>query len=822
MAKGFVIDGNTVTLTDEFLQKLKYLGSNRYSVRNYIQNYVEDNKINIYYFRCIIKEHLDGTFEDFKTSRINPVSCPFDDELFEDILKKIEDFESKYTSFSHDLTGLDEMIDDSVELLKAERTMFLLREMNLYFKDIIIDMKYFKTEEEINNFKSLYSEAMKNKDIPKMEELFTLFQKDVLKEWDRCLSDPMSMDDENFLFLGHSTNSYSWEKAPVVTKEQGYENAFWTPIVSTSLFSQDMTDTFHAKFGFIMKPENIICAGPKDMQVNNNASSISSVLFYSRHPKINHPQRLLDECKKMKKENASEDSKSKVFSEVALQGFNPIGIFCFTNGCKELDSNYSGALLLKEKFPDLPIKMVDLFKIKKGEELRDLELDLLNKLNNQISTNEFNTITMADLPRFRYFFDKFGELRRSGNYTKDDILNLYNRNKLLIKPSEANTAKLFDGRYSHEEIKCILGGNYFIGIDYILAGKINLYSLQNLIYLKDFTPKLNKYYPGLGSFIELMKNFELTEEDILAFQNTEKKDFEEFTRIFKENIKTRLEASKNDASIKMEETMTKHNDLVDKKNEISRKINLYNRSFEITINKHFGDILINDIKDAIRIIEESVKRLEVLRDEKMMHEGRLFDLMAQYNSQKDAVYVESTDVTIATSDIEKLKSEIHDLSSSVIKRFINRKKISKKNQLIKEKEEFVELKEKGFEMGQKSALSGTEYRIELSQEELDLVYDKIRRNEENIRFQKGKLESLYQRVETLFGVKKTENIDELANLIKTSINNAYDYINNSESKNELSANLEIVESQIKELEDLILTYQSTIQNVEEQEMRISL
>ena len=151
-------------------------------------------------------------------------------------------------------------------------------------KDCLINMKYFMSEEDISKFNTQYSEAIQKKDVAKMQQMLEEVQQNILGEWERYFERLDDMTDEHFCFLGHSTYSTV------------YDGSFRGRFVSCSLYNQDVNDTFNGGFGFIMPVSNIVGARSVDMNVNNYANNQENMLHYSVIKKIDHPQRLIDEC----------------------------------------------------------------------------------------------------------------------------------------------------------------------------------------------------------------------------------------------------------------------------------------------------------------------------------------------------------------------------------------------------------------------------------------------------------------------------------------------------------------------------------------------
>lgn len=186
------------------------------------------------------------------------------------------------------------------------------------YKNILLNMKYFASDEAIDEIKSSYQDAIAKQDIEKMQTILNLIQDEIKKEWKRYLPKLEDMTSDNFTFLGHSTHS---------TKFTG---DFYGNYVSTSLFTPDLHETFWSGFGFIFSPINIVGASSFDMWINNYAQDENALRSFSIVPKIDHPKRLIEKCLKLKQTNILKQNDAKVYNEVVIKGFNPIGIFCFT------------------------------------------------------------------------------------------------------------------------------------------------------------------------------------------------------------------------------------------------------------------------------------------------------------------------------------------------------------------------------------------------------------------------------------------------------------------------------------------------------------
>ena len=168
-----------------------------------------------------------------------------------------------------------------------------------------------------------------------------------------------------------------------------------------------------------------------------------------------------------------------MYSEIVKDGFEPIGIFCFTDGTKNFNENYKRAHELQKSFPNLKIRTFDVMKKKKGMELDEMKCNLLNNLKSQLLPDTYK-IEMDNLHRYDLFFEKFDKLKKIGDYTENEIESLFKYNLELLSIFDKEPDELFSGKYNDIEIKYILGKNLKYNIDDILNGQMRAFSLNNL------------------------------------------------------------------------------------------------------------------------------------------------------------------------------------------------------------------------------------------------------------------------------------------------------------------------------------------------------
>ena len=408
---------------------------------------------------------------------------------------------------------LKEFIELSKDMEQKERKMYEIRDLMAAKEDIAKNLKYFVDEARINEFEERYATALSLRNIEEMKQILHEIQQLILQHWkDYVTGFDSFKPGGKFRFICHSTNTTN------------YNGEFHTRFVSTSLLTEEEYGTYQSGYGFIFPPQNIVGANSKDLYVYNSAEGTEN-LRYSSLIKLDTPERLVDECKELLEENKRDNVIRPVYNEVVIDGFNPIGIFCLTDGSKELNSNYRNAVILKEKFPNLKFVEIDTTYYKNND-LQETKRNLFSNILQKISEKDpnFSTLSYREqdldtevpddmIPRYEYFWNKFMELKQKGNYSEDDIVNLFMHNKRLVHQYET---KKFE-QYDDDELKCILLSNYNLHISEILDGHLTLFGLDKTYYylcgVKD-RKRLDNIIPGLETFLEIYGMAHLTDANI--------------------------------------------------------------------------------------------------------------------------------------------------------------------------------------------------------------------------------------------------------------------------------------------------------------------
>lgn len=393
--------------------------------------------------------------------------------------------------------ALDKALYFATELKNLEAKIYKLRDLVLAKEDIVTNLKYILTEEQVKEYDLKYEAAIEKLDIDLLEKLLADAQKLILDHWNSYVSDVDTFKPgDDFRFICHSTSS------------SYFKGDFWTRYVSCSLLAPGITETYRNGFGFILAPNNIVGAKSKDMYVINSADSEEKLLNYSSIKKIDIPERIVSETRERQNYNPNNDS---LFNEIVIDGFKPIAIFCLTNGGLTLNYNYVDAHKLKEQYKDLKIIEIDVTMYQEDIDFVERKR-LIGEIIARSGGNRYydNDILM----RFDWFWNSFLELKKKGQYTEEDIIALYNQNKDYLSIF-VDIKKIFESNYSDEEIKYILLNNYKVSLRNVYIGTANavifdrIYS--ELYELRD-NPKLESMFPGISTFLKLYHSVLVTDE----------------------------------------------------------------------------------------------------------------------------------------------------------------------------------------------------------------------------------------------------------------------------------------------------------------------
>lgn len=737
-------DYKTVNIPPDMLEKVKYLVKNRnllsfYKVSSNMDYADFDDMVTYLVNRCnfmlelIDNKELDpNIIEEYK--EILPVRQ--NNKEYSNIL---------YYYFSHNKEPLiGKTIDNLYKINKKIEERTLIKDLTKAKEDTIIDMKYFMGSEEISTFDKLYTTAIEKKDITTMREMLGKVQEKILEEWSNYSKDLHKMTDDNFCFLGHSSETTE------------YKGEFRTKYVSCSLFNQDVNDTFNNDYGFIMEPINIVGADSQDMYVNNAAMDIDELTIYSSIKKIHHPQRLLDECLKLKKENQEKGENYPVYNEVVTLGFHPTAIFCFTNGAKNYDYNYESAYELQKNFPDLEVHTFDIMKHKTGKELETFKLELIDSLIEQF-TSLSGCCSSEELFRYDYFFTEFDKLKQKENYTEADIELIFKKNQDMISYLDS-ASHLFSGEYSSNEIKYILGNSYRYSINSIFRKDIRPFVINNLTSLLPYREKLDEYYSGLGKTVFLLSKIEVTDSMLLEIKEEKITNFEELSNYLANKRILVLNEKEEKNEFDLQKNRKEREELIKEKIERENSQREYLKYSNINMFKDFKKPLESQYNKVLEEISNNDIRFNsILKEyEQLLEQLNILNIKKETELQKDF-----TDVEI-TNRIDEISKEINLMSSHPILNII---KIRKRKKIIEKLNIQKEEKEKDFLDKKKENISAIDNDMNTTTKKIEQkeeILEDIKTENQQLKTEK---ETILDKVNYYFCCNKVEDI---AKMIKKS------------------------------------------------------
>ncbi len=493
------------------------------------------------------------------------------------------------------------IIDKAIELIEYNFNLYKLGDLINAKENILENLQYIFTDEEVNKIKNEYEQALDNFEINKIEDILKSCNQLITNHWQKFITKPEDIQKNiqnglPFYFLGHSTNSTEF-KPP-----------FFTRFVSSSLLCKDLTDTHHAGFGFIIAPTNIVGAKSKDMYIDNAAYRPDEIALYSTIPLIDTPEKILKEALALKESNKKRKLNYKVYTETVTDGFTPIGIFCITDGSKTLNSNYNYAIKLQKGFPSLPFVEIDKT-LCTNDNLENCS-HLIDVIMEKLDNHKYYISTHRDL-RFRLFWEKFMALKKQGNYTEEDILKIYKENEEYI--TMTNFKDLDKKGYDNKTLKYILLKNFYTNIEYIFKREIyNPKIYEDLYYyLKDLpTDFLNNIIPNLGDFIKIYAVIKVDSKMVFEINNLKIINFKNINQI----LINKLPNEKDKMQKNLQQEIKKQERLLQKYENVQKIMSDYNHATIIVNSKYLYTLASFDIDKIKRKLEFEEQRRDSLKE----------------------------------------------------------------------------------------------------------------------------------------------------------------------------------------------------------------
>ena len=356
-----------------------------------------------------VNPKLKTEFKKYETEFIKIRGNYF--ELFKEIDEDIEEEElnikgtKKFCEEFIDTKDKEEikhLLEVIYNLSKISLKIIQINELEKEKKEIIDSLKYIIDEEALKKHEIEIELLFKELDIERITEYLKHLQEIIKDDFKHKITDIEEYKKgKYFRFLCHSVRFTEYDKK----RQKNY--------TSTSLLTPKHTETYREDFGFIMKPDGIICASKEDaftdISAKNDTETVEGII-----PRVDSIEKI--------------DAQSTRYSEILLEGFNPIGIFCLTDGSKTLNLNYLKAQKLQKSFPNLKIIDIDLTLYK--EDLTEIRNSFINHINAYLGRFE-----EVEYDKYEEFFQKYLELKKEKELTEEEIISLFNeyQKKRIIK-----------------------------------------------------------------------------------------------------------------------------------------------------------------------------------------------------------------------------------------------------------------------------------------------------------------------------------------------------------------------------------------------------
>lgn len=788
-------------VSPEFLSKMKYLtrGVSFYSSDS--KEIGQEMKLGLFY--DMIESIAESCYSSIEFLPDSNNEINYDTSCIENLVARFKTLfpnveyyhQVGYKVRAIDESKLGDILEISYNLHEENKKYYLLRDLINAKIDCIENMKYFVDENTISHWNDEYEKAIQAKDTKKMIDMLENVQNAILSEWEKYIGNIHEMNDDNFAFIGHSTNSTKFEKD------------FMSKYVSTSLLTQDVNDTYRSGYGFIFAPKNIIGANSQDMYVNNYAEDDDMLLCYSAIKKIDHPKRLVEECKKLKQENLENGVNESVYNEVVLDRFEPIGIFCFTDGSKSLNWNEIYARKLQENFPHLKVYSFDVMKRKKGADLTQMKLKLINNLHRRKFPDGFY-IREDMLTRYDYFFEEFERLKQSGNYDETMITTLYDINAKMLSIFDTNPEDLFKGEYSNEQIKYILLKNVKYNIEHIFSGNSKAFTLNDLKKLIPYKEKISSMFEGISEFLDLIDKVEITDEMMEEINKGENINFYTISKCLATKLMESINERELHTRTNINNFQTQYNQLVLEAQERERIEQQHEFFYSIDLNGFYSPMIKDDY---IRITQDLVEAIQEERINQELEEVsiRLEELEKRKEIVNNSQYENVLEHKEIQNAINEIKNNIDVLSKHPL---INRKKLKeerKKLHIFETKDRERQHEFETSKIDKNSSIEQEEIILSSKKESLNLdleyIQSRRKRYEEDLEYIKIKIKEMF----------KCESIEE----IDKAVAMAEQFMQKYDSSNLFYLNE--IKNKLDKLNSLIYGQQQKYEQIQEEKKTIS-
>lgn len=284
--------------------------------------------------------------------------------------------------------------------------------------------------------------AQKKTDVQAIQDRVDKYNSYAIDIWKDYLTDINNEKNSEYRWIVHN-----------LTKGE-LQGDFRDKYMSTSIMTNNAMGLYsNANYGLIIKPKHIVSASYKDSYTLNDRENEDD-LFNTIKPPLMLPQEIEEICIQQTIEANGEMlnyDKAHIYPELVIDDYEIEGIYYISNGEKELTRNYDRAKKMAEE-RGLPLKERDISKYREEHGLEPMTENtkkdfckniLLRCCEGDKELKEAyyeHYYTFID-NHFQEFFEQFMQLKKQGEYSKEDILKVFSeitRNDIHFKKISQN------------------------------------------------------------------------------------------------------------------------------------------------------------------------------------------------------------------------------------------------------------------------------------------------------------------------------------------------------------------------------------------------
>ena len=660
-----------ITINKEYLELIATIAG--YKLSNiYIEKEIDNSKIkvNLIGFRRYIDEAINSLVGYY--SKFEQLNYKNLEEYYLTSKNKFESLNLNYDNIRNPIY-LDEIMKSLKEYKKSIDDLNFNYYFNIQKEEMFDSLQYVLSKEDLNIYKRKFDKLLNNENfnISEAKELFNKLNNIIIQGFKKNITDIKNYKPgEPFKFICHTTDAYEWRDEPNVN------------FVSTSMLTDKIRATFRSNYGFLFDPKDIIASASYDIGTVNTAITEEKSL-YQTISKFYSVGKLENDYK-INLENGD----TNPYNEIVINGFNPIGLFCYTFGLKEIESNYRNIKNIQKSFPNLDLVEIDATLYCEKEKLDNCKQRMLIMIKEYISKERISENTTFDLERYNLFFDTLNKLKQTNNYTVEDVINGYNNNNFLISIAMYSD-KLFASNLSKDQIKYALLYGYNYNVYNILSGNFNdfhIYCFQNSLLRYKDNKLLLELFPGIDLFLDILSNIDLTEKNVEIIKNKKYSNFIDLSKSLisiielKRNEITIEKIGLKNEELKLQRQLEIENKEFNKQNYFNEIVN-YEFSYElaktdITDLEHQINLLsidnefkTDEYETKIQILNVQKSQLIKAQKHKIINRKKIKFLQADIDELNNKIESITNELSVIDFNLEQKNTEIKNIKTNFEKKY---------------------------------------------------------------------------------------------------------------------------------------------------------